>query len=401
MPMIRLSPSGPPVLGSADGDLLVWNSITLQWDVASASSLFATEFDYLLTTRQDLVDVVAPVGGDFLLPGGSYFCRRRIVLQPGERIVIDNTDVFMMGGGIPQGRGITAEYADAAPNIEVINGGTLTAYQVYFGLVSVGRQGVLVGPGSKLVAIDSSFPTSSSGAPGLSVEGTATLYRCDLGDGVQPVSVTGTGILRMVDCDLRCGSAGAPCLSVAATAASRVDLIRCYLRMTAAGTDPLVTVDSVAATQVFLVSRDCRYFRAPEQTALIRLTSSGGGGPTLYCRGDRFFSASDGIAIGVDVAGEVTDVILDGCEWYYVTTALVRSGGGANAVQFTGNRLSTTCSTGVDWATASLPTVGLIETGNQFGAGVTPFANHTVADAAVMRRANFVGAVPQGETAIV
>lgn len=400
MPMIRLSPSGPPIVGNANGDLLVWNSTTLQWDISSSTPYTITEFDYLLTTRQDLVDVVAPVGGDFLLPGGSYFCRRRIVLQPGERIVIDNTNVFMMGSGIPQGRGITAEYADGQPNIEVINGGTLTAYQIYFGIVSVGRQGLLVGAGSKFTAIDSSFPTTTSGAPGISVEGDAVLYRCTLGNGIQPVSVSGSGTLRMVDCELYCGSPGSACLGISGTNSARVDLDRCLLSMTAEEDDAVVTIESVSSSEVRVFSRDCRYFRAPAQTAIIRLTSSGGGGPSLYCRGDRFASASPGID-GIGVDGNVSNLVIDGCEWYYITTALLRTAGVAAAVRFSGNRLGATCSNGVEWATASLPTGGLIETDNQFGAGITPFVGHTTADAAVMRRANFLAAVPQSETALI
>lgn len=70
--------------------------------IAEAAALIGsgqTEFDFIITDRASLVAVVAPVGGVFNLPTGSYAFKQALTLNPGERLSNNGNSVLLQSMG--------------------------------------------------------------------------------------------------------------------------------------------------------------------------------------------------------------------------------------------------------------------------------------------------------------
>ena len=403
MPMLRLAPSGPAIVGTSNGQLLRWNSTTLQWDLASDAPYLLTEFDYLLSTRADLVAVVTPVAGDFILPAGSYFFKESIALLDGERIVVDGTDVLLAGGG--NGRGLIGNFVDHTPWFVAQNGAKVVAQNMTFGAAATARHGIGVSTGATFVATDCVIPSTATGTQAaIEVAGYATLTRCQIGGGVGALGLSGGADVRILDSRLQCTANGLPCVSIDATLATQLHLDRCTITMTNSQAQPLVSVVSAEDIECRLVSTDCYYYkRFYTNSALVRLSGTTGG-IELSCSRDRFRASIQefGSHYGVEVAGDVSAITIDNCDFDYPTTALYRTSGTVGNVAFNGNLMGANMATpsAVYWPTASLPAQGLFETNNSCVLA-SPFFGHTTADALVMRRCNFAAGAPLTETALI
>jgi hypothetical protein len=188
MTQLRLSPSGPDIKAPNVGDVLIWNGT--EWlagpqagggvlagdangplaanEVSSlspavggvnialddftsdatevrllvrapaggpitsvlASTLgFVTEFDFILSTRADLIAVPGVGAGPvFTLPSGSYAIKAAFALDPGESMQVGNgVDVLMMGLG---GTKVITGTPGAGPLLDVAAGGSALLYSM-------------------------------------------------------------------------------------------------------------------------------------------------------------------------------------------------------------------------------------------------------------------------------
>lgn len=405
MAKLRQGPSGPPIVGTSDGDLLVWSEVDQEWYPQGAPTPGITEFDFIIESRQDLVDVVAPVGGEFLLPRGSYFFKAQVTLNDGERAVVDGTNVFMMGGGVAQNnafeppavaetRGLVGNYADNEPGVLVRNAGQLYANNMVFGAASTARYGVQLVDGD-LRLLNCVIETGGAGTQaGLQIsDGAAEVDRTKIGESGTCILITG-GVEVIVRGSNLINFGVGRCLELSGTSSTRIVVDNCRLRSADVDRD-VVTLDDPAADIAFF---QCNMSGTAGETAVIRATNIGeftvsesklntyGGGGTR-----------DGIVLGT--IAQYVEILSNIAE--SLSTFLYGSSGVTCArAHVINNSIAETVSIGVDWADADLPTSGLVETGNIVDA-TTPFANHTAAGARVVRRACWNAATLLTETAIV
>jgi hypothetical protein len=400
MARLRLAPSGPPLVGNANGDLLRWNATTLEWDIVTDAPYLLTEYDHLISTRANLVSVVAPVAGDFLLPSGSYFFKAPVALNEGERIVVDGSEVLLAGGG--NGRGLIGNYADDQPWFIVRDGGRVLATRMTFGAAQTARHGISIEAGCVFIATDSfiqSTPTGTQAA--VDTSSFLVMSRCDISGGIGPLKVRGGANVNLLDCRLQNESAGLSCIDADVDSQAELRLSHCSVTDNVSQSPPLVNLQT-AQDVVFHYSSDHTYYYRPFDTnrGVIRIAGTGIG-LEVSCSYDRFLGTPQGFggAGGLQMEGDATRVIVDGCDFDYVTEGILAVGLHAiEAVRCSGNKFGDNMTTGISWQTAWLPSNGLIEINNQFAAGVTPFGGHVIGDALVIRRGNFQAGTPLGET---
>lgn len=110
--------------------------------VTLASLGLVTEFDFIITSRADLVAVVAPVGGVFNLPAGSYAWKASVALNAGERLAVPaGNDVLMMGFGAA--KQITSSGNTTNPTLDIL-GGNSVVQLVSLNIVASGTTGSAV-----------------------------------------------------------------------------------------------------------------------------------------------------------------------------------------------------------------------------------------------------------------
>ncbi len=109
----------PVVRAAAGGDIETVSLATLAAALPSVDSAF----DYIITSRADLVAVVAPAAGVFNLPSGSYAIKASLTLDPGERLVFPAAnEILWMGMG--PGKKVTSS-ALAGATLATIEAGAI------------------------------------------------------------------------------------------------------------------------------------------------------------------------------------------------------------------------------------------------------------------------------------
>jgi hypothetical protein len=406
MAMLRQGPSGPPIVGNANNDVLLWNSVANEWNAGPVpASPGITEFDHLISSRADLVAVVAPVGGEFLLPTGSYFFKAQVVLGDGERVVVDGTRVLMFGGGaaidlpstpvppsVREVRGIVGNYADNEPSVVVRNNGQLLAYNVVFGKASESRYGVAIESGN-IRMNDCVIETGDSGTqPGFAQSGgAAQLYQTNFFEDGPCVVISGGATTEISRCSLEARDNGTP-LSIATANSMRIVVHDCVLRGYETGRD-VVYID--APTSNIAIARSS-IRGVPGEAAVVFVENAGAVelvGNSLSGTGD----TRAGITVNTSVIYlHVTENIAS----YLSTFLFGASSVTAKAIIVSNNSVDATCPIGIDWSVADIPTSGMVEEGNVIDSAA-PFSNHTAASARVMRRANVSLGTLLSDTAIV
>lgn len=100
---LRKSPSGEFLDGDSVGDYLAWMGPAIGWEPTPFPAIpppTEQAFDYIIKSRQDLVDVVAPAAGVFNLPNGSYAWAGGFALNAEERLAVpDSGRVYIQGMG--------------------------------------------------------------------------------------------------------------------------------------------------------------------------------------------------------------------------------------------------------------------------------------------------------------
>lgn len=396
---MRLPPMGPTFEGVNDGDTFVWNATTKKWNIGPGGGAGVTEFDFLISTRADLVAAVgAPVGGEFLLVDGSYFFKEEVDLDDGERVAADGVDVFIMGGG-REGvldRGWNGNFASSEAAFVVRNGANVTLYNLRIGAVQIARHGILVEDTSDIEFFDCDIPTSTGGSqPALEMTGTGTLRatRTFFGGALAAVEITGAVRVNMTDCECVAGLGGDG-LNVTLGA---VDADMHFRGCRFGGSAPGGQAVQLDAAQLDVFFIDCEFDgpQPAQPVCVIDALSS------IQVVGGFMFNSSgtpgDGWSIDGNIAGGAQFL---GQQAEELDDFIIRTAGTQNRVVVADCDTAADVATGVDWATASIPTNGLLEHGNQFNT-LTPFQNHASTDARVNRKCNSLQGGLSTETAIV
>jgi len=395
MPMIRTPPSGPAIVGAANGDLLVWSSATNEWLASSETPyLNVTEFDYIISSRADLVAVAPPVGGDISLPSGSYFFKQAVLLNDGERVLVDAAKVLMMAR---PAAGLVGNYADDQPWFRIENGGEVLAYDVTFYAAAASRHGVLVDASSSFTAQDCEIRSSDTGAQAaIACSGSVLLQRCVIPAGIQPIAVSGGARLVMNDCRVTCTVQGFPMIDVDATAETVVQLTRCVLLQTYSAQGAIVRLEAGVDVPLWFTSNDNEYRWNVSDVRSVILAGASAGLSAIFSD-DRFYGATGLGTIAINVAGLIGELRTNGCRFEGHNVAVVSDASAATHAEF--NRNTVLTNTGLIWPAADLPANGLFEFENHFGAG-TPFGGHASTDSGVVRRANIQSGTLLTETAL-
>lgn len=387
---LRLSPSGAELVGENAGDILTWDPTVRKWKSGPNTGAI-TEFDHIITDRLSLVAAVgSPVAGEFTLPSGSYFFKEPLDLDPGEFLAVaQDARVLIMGGGA---------------NKEVQGGTGATAATL------VARTGCAL----DLISLALAAPTA--GQPAFVSEGTAeTRAQSCLFRGIASTTCAeqrGTGNFSATQCVFSGGQSGGfeqNDGSVTLTACRLDGGASNGFRMVGASVmNAILTACQISGNgasaaglmngaNTDLSAVNCFWSVDNDGTHCFQILQAS----SVNIRGGEIFSTAGTPGDGVSVEGNVTGGIqLSGIAFANLDDAITRMAGTQNRVTIMGCDSAADVAVGVDWATANIPTNGLLAVGNQWNT-LTPLQNFTAADARVNWKANSLFGGLSTETAIV
>jgi hypothetical protein len=367
-----------------------WRSIPL-----SSLPVGITEFDHILTSRADLVAVVAPVANVFVLPAGSYFIKSSFALNAGEGMQVNNVSVFLQGAGagatltggsatVPllqvtgaNGRCqmLTLSLAAAAANVRVLESG---------GEVSAGTQCVFTNTFAS--ATEPTVVQTGTGRLSLSGSRIQAVNRCFRNSSNGRFTAVATRIESEQGTAVEIDGAN-----------SWTEFLGSIVRTTVGGTGQAFFLNSASAN---LYVNECEV--ATATTANLVLVA-GLGCAALNITGGEWQTGSAAGTVGINITGPISKevhvegVAVQNCAtWVNWGSGLVAA---AKVIACTGTSGVTTC---IQWPVANIPTRGLVESQNQWNAATASvFTNHQQNDARVMRRMNHSSTAPMSETGIV
>lgn len=447
---LRLAPSGPPIVAENDGDILIWSASEQGWDtgpggagalsgdtngpagdnrttsltgaaggdqvplddmsaavgepsvvlrdqdggggyftapLSSIPFVAPTEYDHLISSRADLVAVVAPAAGEFVLPAGSYFLKADVTLNAGEYLVVDNADVLWAGGGEQY------QLTSGDPDCMVVrNGGKLILMNTQLRANNAAGAFCLSVSGDNSVVRSSMCNFNGSGAvtQGVSLKsGAVYLSECIVSGGID---VTG-GSFNACQTEFLARSSGHT-VKASGSVDSRMALESCKIDGGASGApvhlnNPLH--DCFFSTCAYEATADtypCVWIEEASSVQIIggRMVSSAP-------------SKDDGVRFDGDMLGAAQILGVSG---QTLDDFVKYQSGTQSRVIVSGCETAGDVFTGIDWPTANIPTMGLVETDNAFNQGPgLDFVNHNANDARVMRRANLFSGGLASETSLV
>lgn len=341
-------------------------------------------FDYILKSRADLVAVVAPVADEFLIPSGSYAVKVGFALNPGEVIVVQNTREVLIFG---MGKSKTLQGNDANSIIRVEAGGTADLFDL---------------------DVLNNF---NGNAPALRVAGTVRASHCCFTGNLAAATARGIQADTGADCSLsnsitQGGGYGIEVTSGAVLRAVNSKMLgnalqgldidsgvaycsNCYI---------FSTSDDAACLQGApseLYASNCE-FVVPLATGVLPLRIDSG--KVLRVRNCRFRGAGAAVNNGIEFVGNFGTASIDG-HFENCQDCVAHSAGTVEQVSISGSA-DNTCTNGIDWASASIPTNGLVVSGFIFD-GTTLSVGHTTASARVNYKANLRAGALATETGIV
>jgi|WetSurMetagenome_2_1015567.scaffolds.fasta_scaffold45569_2 hypothetical protein len=370
------------------------------YETVPASTLFPpgarTEFNFILESRADLVAVVAPVGGIFILPTGSYFLKTSFALNANEGLRVDNVPVFIQGGGA--GKVLTGGSA-AIPLLQV-QGAAGAVQLLTLSLTQAVANGVVIECGGDVSTITQCIinqPGASATNPAIDV----------VSDG--RVSITASRVLAVNRClrhastqrvaaqGSRFESQQGPNIDITG-ANNWMSLEGCIVRTTVGGAGQCFLMNSATAN-VHVTDTEC----STATTATIALVGPTGVGEFAVTGGEWQTGSVAAGTFGLQITGPVskcidmTNVSVMNCDTFVQwTSGLVAA---ANVTYCTGTVNVGPC---INWGVANIPTRGLREIGNSWNEPTANvFLGHAQNDARVMRRQNFSATANMSETGIV
>lgn len=353
-----------------------------------------TEFDHILTSRADLVAVVAPVGGVFVLPAGSYFLKASFALLANEGMQVNGVSVFFQGGGT--GVAITGGSA-TIPLLQVTGAAGRVALLSLTLNSAVADAKCLEAGGEVSSASQCVFTNTFSSATNAAVEtagtGRLTLNTCRIGTVSRALKHTNNQRITAVATRIESEQGTA----VDITGANGWALFTGgIIRTTVGNFAPPFSLNAAGAN---LYITDCEVSSFGTQTLVV---IGANGCAALNIRGGEWQCGTGVATNGITCIGAVTkEIEIDGVAVQNVGSWVTHTAGTVAAAKITNCTGTTNVTTCVNWNVANIPTRGLFEIGNQFAtSNANMFLNHQQNDARVMRRSNFA-ATPMSETGIV
>lgn len=199
---LRLPANGPTIDGVSEGDVLLWDATAKGWKTGPSPSDWIQ--DYQIRSRADLVAIVAPVGGVFTLPEGSYGIKA-LTLDPGETFLVEGR-VRLYGA-----QAIVTSVS--TPILDVASTGDLTVDGLYWGgrlrlsgaarcrvtgsVFAAAAGPTLIGNGGDLRAVNSRFSAGAASVAGINA-GSHHFSECEFAG--ESVIASGTAALELHDC---------------------------------------------------------------------------------------------------------------------------------------------------------------------------------------------------------
>lgn len=387
MVQLRLAPSGPPIVGQNDGDLLVWNATTQEWDITTGAA-GRTAWDFIIEDIADFPN--APAAGFIDLDSGSYAIKAGVDIGANALRVAPGVDVLIKGMGNFNEKLIQSSHATATLIIESGGGarcetlnldnsvGDGVQLQGSSALQSVGCQFSATGRGIVLDGEAGWWDVLSrvSGIIGLDMQG----QDCNLSGtrigGLAGVAVQIVGALigrvQMSGVNMQTSNAAGVIVN---TSTGDVDLIDCTINSLVADSPGCIHVLEASSLQV--IGGQWRTQAAARGNGLNIAGNIPGGLQVIGVAGEDI-STSDG-------SGEA---------FIKYTSGLV------NRATVQGCNTASTVSTAINWPAANIPTCGLLVVGNTWN-DATPYVGFVSTDARVNVKANSNSAGLMTETAIV
>ena len=405
MPQFRIPPSGALFLGTTAGQVPVWNGS--EWLPQAQSSGGQELYDYVLTSRADLVAVVAPVGDVFELPSGSYAVTESFALDADESLNVANGEsVFMtcfgsaVLSGDPTNGAAVLVNVEAGARLELVSanltcGGTTNEciesagdLRISGGIIRGGSNSTeaLSLTGGECIACGVEFRAGASSSVFLMGGGIARFIGCLFEGGQAFACLMSAGELHMASCQLVGGTSAA--LQLDSVNTMRAVLQDCYL--TSGTTNAVVVTDGAAA---YLEMVNCNVAADAANAHCVRPAAA----RSVSIIGGVLQSLNVTPGDGVQVAGAMVDLSLIGVRGENIDDLVQRVAGTVLNCNVIG---CYTNSAGINWAAANIPSNGLVIVGCNFGAA-NPFTGFTASDARVNIKACTRNNGLLSETAIV
>lgn len=366
----------------ADLSVALYDAATRLWNVGPVPNLYGN-FDFIIASRQDLVDVVAPVAGVFTLPNGSYAQIAAVALNAGERIVVPaGGEVYWHGFGADEFLDLSPGGSDFSWTAE----GTLVLVDVAFRVNAANSLGIRVGAAGQLTVRGGDLiSTNSTGSLALQFAGGLNfITNLDI-DGVWS-----TGISTLAGQTVMVGgrvNTANNCLTDGAA-----DGFKAFgTQFSSANASCLASSTAAAEWDLF----GCRMTRAGAPASVVQV----GDQARLNFVGCDFRGVSNDA--GIDIGGDITEgVFVHDCRFSALEEGILYASGTVDVCQVSGSRFEADVTTGIDWPAANIPTDGLLVVGNRY-AGTNALANHATNDTDVNYKCNSHNGALLTETAIV
>jgi hypothetical protein len=459
---LRIAPSGTPIKADADGDTLLWDGATETWqtgpgggggalagdangppgsnevtsltpaigapnvpiaDLSSDAvdvrpvvtlpagagvgtiSLFDlstmlprdTEFDFILDSRIDLVNVVAPVGGVFNLPDGSYFIRQAFALNAGESLSVGNgVSVLMMAGGREK---VLSGDPTTGSNVllNVLAGAVVQLLNVQ--LTATGNGAHAIDSAGELELVSCRVLANATGGRALTVTaGNCKSTQSYFESAGNVVTQTAGSMLHTQDTIV--GGQGR-CVDLSGAGANVFVANGCILTLGSAGATAAVNQNAASGD---LELNACRIDTQVAEGNCITIQAAS----TVQVSGGKLSSNATNRGSGINIAGNIQGgLLVSGVHGENLGTSdasgegFIRyTSGTVRRATVVGCDTATTVSTAINWASASMPTLGLSIVGNCWD-DPTPFNGFTHTSARVNSKANQFQTGLMAETAIV
>jgi hypothetical protein len=334
---------------------------------------------------QSVADLPTPVAGNRTLTTGSWAFAAPVNIGDTTLYVPAGTTVYLRGMGHDKlltntGGGVDAILVEGTASID-----GLSVYSTAGRTLELASStGAVQASGCRWEA-GGAFPTAIVDGH---LQDTGSTY-LNSGTGVCMATFSGGEGVDLSGCSVTADNNAA---AVQFVTANRFEAINTRFASNAPSGDPVFLVNN--ANAVLRLVDSVIAFDAASVHGL-RVTSA----DSVTITGGRFEGSSNGYGLVFFGGGTVSGAImLDGVNFANITRGISYASGTIRAASVVGCRFKGT--TGMTWAAASVPTLGLAIVGNIFDV-TTPFSGFTAASAGVNAKANMDTAGLMTETAIV
>lgn len=337
-----------------------------------------TSYDYTISNRQDLVNIVPPVNGVFELPEGTYKICGNVTLLDDEYLHVgNNRDVLFVGY---PGVTITAP----SERVVLVSSGTFQNDGVNLQQLTIGEAVLEITAGTVLLTA-----CNLSGGNVFSVEMSGGAFSAHMSRFFGAAGVVFTGGTARFE---QCFVAGTEAAVLTCSGATVLKCAQTHFQRFTGDAPNISLLGTVRAS-----FEDCQVETNSDTAAPMVFLQEGA---DLIFEGGTLRGNVAQNGVGFQLATTADAVLRDVFFEQLDTCVLDSAAETLNRCVLDVLQGSDTVTIGVDWAAARVPTNGLIETALAFNTA-TPFANHTETDARVNRKMPLSSSGLEAETPIV